>query len=191
MRKSRQLNRNIAGSKGTRLGKEVHISVLQHITELRNSIIATSAAGLVSSTVAIQPTTLIAAARLAGYQVLADEIRIDSVTYAFDPLLGSTAGGRLALYIERDPAAAAVASVSSAMDQREVVHGNVRTGLNITWHPQEPNDRQYNLLNPGTTSLGSFILLGDLMTDSGTLLPIGTSIGTLATTIKFTIRGRP
>lgn len=164
---------------------------LQNIGERRNGTVQTTGIGVFTGTFALDPAVLITAARLAGYQAVADEVRLDSIVFNYVPHLGSTAGGRLALYIDRDPAAAAVATVSAAKDQREVVSGCVRDHLSLTWRPQEPDDRQFNLLNPGTTSLGSFVLIGDALTDAGVALPNGTIFGTTEYVVRMTLRGRP
>ncbi len=144
----------------------------------------------VSDTTTISPAGLLLAARLAGYQAVADEVRIDRVDVEYQPVLGRSGSGRVGAYIERDPTAAAVATVELASDQREAVSGNVSMPYVLHWRPQEPADREFNLLNPGSTALGKVILLGSVIADSGT------AVNNYVVFIKrvhvwMTIRGRP
>lgn len=144
-----------------------------------------------SSRFGVTPAGLLIAARLSAYQGVADEVRIDSVTVTLVPVFGMTASGRVAFYLERDPAAAAVATVELASDQREVVTGRPQQTLRLSWRPQEPADREFNLLNPGTVSLGLFTIVADSLANSGVAVPIATNVFTARIVTRMTIRGRP
>jgi len=171
----------------------VTIQALQKVTESFSQNILTTGAAVGSITLAaIDPAGLLLATRLTGYRALADEVRIDEVQFHLKPVYGSSSSGRCCMYIERDPTAAIVASVSLAQDQREQRSFALYEPASITWRPQEPADYEFNLLNPGTTSLGSVFLVADTMqVPAGTNLPNGTIMYTLTITVKMVIRGRP
>jgi len=169
-------------------------SVLQQVKEAYSGQvqISGSVAGTISFTKALQPSTILLAARLAGYQALADQIRIDKVTLKLNPIYGSSASGRVTCYIERDPTAAIVASVDLANDQREVVRGKFSSPMSITWRPQQPTDYSFNLLNPGTVSLGTIYVIGDALKDTtGTTAAVSTNAFSYTVVTWFTLRGRP
>jgi hypothetical protein len=168
-------------------------AVMQSITDCKTAALPTSGAGVVSnSAFTITPSALLAAARLAGYQSLADEIRLDHIKFTLSPVYGNNAAGRMCLYIERDSAAAIVGTVNAAMDQRELSSGGLKDKLSITWRPQEPLDHEFNLLNPGTVSLGKFCIIGENLADgAGVAIPNATVIYTIKVDLRFTIRGRP
>ncbi len=165
--------------------------VLQQVLEVTSNVFPTTGLGVLSQTVGIDPVSLLLAARLTGYRALADEVRIDLVSMTLDPIHGTSSSGRAVMYIERDPTAAIVGTVDLASDQRERVIGSVRDRLSLTWRPQEPTDREFNLLNPGTTSLGSFQVLCDNVYVQGTIAPNSTPIWTRVIRVALTIRGRP
>lgn len=165
------------------------LSGLQQIHE-RTTSIGASAAGTLSQSWLISPAALITAARIAGYRAIADEVRIDLVRCELVPILGSASTGRTVLYIERDATAAAVATVTLANDQREKVAGQIHSPLSLSWRPQEPMDLEFNLLNPGTTALGHFTVIGDNITDAAAAAFTG-SCYTVQFFIAMTLRGRP
>lgn len=144
-----------------------------------------------SQTFTISPAGLMLAARLTGYQALADEYRIDLASLTLQPLHGSNSSGRAVLYIERDPLAAAVATVELASDQRERVILSARDTASLSWRPQEPADKEFQLLNPGTTSLGSFKVVGDGFYVQGAIPAAAVTIWTAVFRVALTIRGRP
>ncbi len=169
-------------------------SGLQQIHEVWGTqVVIAAAAGTISQSFAISPAGLLLAARLAGYQTLADEVRIDLANVVLTPVLSRTAPGRVTMYIERDPTAAVVATVDLASDQRERFVGSVRDPLSLTWRPQEPDDLQFNLLNPGTTSLGKFCVVGDSIkrSDGVTATVGGELVFTAQIRVAMTLRGRP
>lgn len=163
------------------------------IHEVYSLPVQTSADGVVSRTLsAIQPSGLILAARLAGYQAIYDECRIESVRVVLTPLYGTNTRGRVVMYVERDPTGAIVASVDLANDQREKVFGNLYTPISINWRPQEPDDHAFNLLNPGTTSLGSFFIKADSLQDgAGATIVNASTVFTATLYVTVTLRGRP
>lgn len=165
------------------------------IREVQAVQVITSAgtAGTISSTIAVvDPAGSILAARLTGYRALADECRIDSMSVTLSPVYGKSSNGRVAMYIDRDPSSAIVASVERASDQREKVIGLLSETLSLTWRPQEPADRGFELLNPGTTVLGYFRIVADTLSDGGgTAIPVSTLTHTATIRVNFTIRGRP
>jgi hypothetical protein len=162
------------------------ISVLLPIREYyTQSATASSGAGAIAQSIPIRPSSLLLAARLAGYQALRDEIRIDSVRVEWLPLLSASTGtGTVCMYIERDPAAAIVASTTLAMDQLEQSNASGWKPINIRWGPQQPSDFAFNLLNPGTVSLGTVQFVG-----GG--LPATAACGLIRITLSATLRGRP
>ncbi len=90
------------------------------------------------------------------------------------------------MYLERDPAAAVVATQALALDQREVVTCPMWQSTKLVWRPQEPADKAFELLNPGTTGLGTMFLLGG----NSTATP-NVQVGFLTVEVWATIRGRP
>jgi len=144
----------------------------------------------ISDITTISPAGLLLAARLAGYRAVADEVRIDQVDVEYQPCLGRAGSGRIGAYIERDSTAAAVATVELASDQRESVSGNVSVPYVLHWRPQEPADREFHLLNPGSTALGQFIFLGTAIFDANTA--VNNYVAFIKRVhVRMTIRGRP
>jgi len=163
------------------------------VTEITPVSIATTGAGVcTNAALTITPSVLVVAARLAGYQAIYDEVRIDKIHVTLHPILGSTTAGRVAFYLERDPAAGAVGSVALALGQRELAQGSIRNTLSLNWAPQEPADWEFNLLNPGTVSLGKFVVMADSLADgAGVALPNATTMYTADIRVAMTLRGRP
>ncbi len=124
------------------------------------------------------------AARLAGYQALRDQIRIDRVRVTLHPIQGADTEGQTAIYVERDPTAAVVATVALASDQFECKTGHVYNELAIEWTPQQPTDRNFNLLNPGTVVLANVYVYGASM-------PSSAAIYNYTVELWATLRGRP
>jgi len=166
--------------------------ILTQISERRNGDVSTSAAGVISSGILSLYPQSILAPRLAGYQAIADECRIDQVTVTLTPIYGNNCTGRVTLYLERDSTAAIVATVLLASDQRERFVGSIREPLRLMWRPQEPADREFELLNPGTVSKGIFYVKADQLADSaGVAIPNNTPIFTMTAVSLVTLRGRP
>lgn len=159
-------------------------TVLDEIYERDTFYIASDAGGLVANTKTCSPAGLMLAGRLTGYQALRDQIRIDRVRVEMKPIASASTGGLAALYIERDPSAAVVATPQLALDQFEVTSCQAWAKMMLTWTPQQPSDKAYQNLNPGTTSLGSFYLIG-----SG--FPASTPIWNMTVKLWATLRGRP
>jgi len=166
---------------------------LTRIREIYTLNFATTGAGAASGTVrVVSIAQLLLTARLNGYQAVADEVRIDHVTVQLYPVYGTAAAGQVALYLERDATAAVVASFALASDQREKVVGSIRDRLSLDWVPQEPDDYDFNLLNPGTVAKATFYLVGANLADGGgTAIPNATTIFTTRVITDFTLRGRP
>lgn len=175
------------------VSRPVSNSVLQQVHETHSIPIQTTAGGVCSTLIsAIQPSGLVLAARLAGYQAIFDECRIDFIKVTISPLYGSNTRGRVCVYVERDPAAAIVATVDLANDQREKVFGSLYTPLSIGWRPQEPTDHAFNPLNPGTVSLGSLFFKADSLLDgAGAAIAQASTISTVTIQVAMTLRGRP
>ncbi len=151
----------------------------------RSTITVTSnASGVVAQTIAVSPSGLISAGRLAGYVALRDQIRINRVRVNIHPTQGADTEGISVLYIDRDPAAATVGSVSLALDQFERSSGAAWADYSLTWKPQQPTDHNYNLLNPGTVTLANIYLLGSYF-------PSSTLVMDVSVEVWFTLRGRP
>lgn len=124
------------------------------------------------------------AARLAGYQALRDQIRIDRVRITLHPIFGADTEGQTAIYVERDPTAAVVATVALASDQFESKTGHVYMPLSLEWIPQQPTDRTFNLLNPGTVVLATVFVYGASM-------PASLPVYNYTVELWATLRGRP
>lgn len=160
---------------------------LQTIVEETVDTISTSAGGLITGTIyQIRPVDLILASRLSGLQALHDEVRIDRVRLELVPQLGMNTVSTTAMYIERDPSAAVVGSIELAASQFEVVMGPLNKSLVITWRPQQPSDREFHRLNPGTVSLGSIFVLGG---SAGVTASVPAYLARV--TLFATVRGRP
>jgi hypothetical protein len=158
--------------------------VLTTVTEHYTQVITSDAGGGYSNTFNVSPAGLLLAARLTGYQALHDQVRIDRVVASLRSLVSTSTSGLMVLYIERDPAAAAAGTVPLALDQFEVSSGNAWRCFSHSWRPQQPTDRVFNLLNPGTVALSRIALVG-----SG--FPNSTPVFELKLTVWCTMRGRP
>lgn len=134
--------------------------VIQKVYERNTTILASDAAGHVTMTIPVSPAGILLASRLSGYQALRDQARIDRVRVTLSPINGTDTEGQTAIYIERDPTAAIVATVALAADQFESEHKNVWKPLSLLWTPQQPSDHTYNLLNPGTVVLANIYIYG-------------------------------
>jgi hypothetical protein len=155
--------------------------VVEHYT----TAITSSAVGALNYQVNVSPAGLLLAARLAGYQALRDQIRIDRVVVCLIPTQSASTGtGQTAIYIDRDPTAATVANLALACDQFEKVHDVNWRPLVLTWRPQQPVDRTFNNLNPGTVSLATFNVVGNQM-------PASSQVYMQEVTVYATLRGRP
>ncbi len=185
---SKQISRRSAG--GARRQSGNSSQALQTVYEVYSSTVSCDGSANVSDTTALTPAGLLLPARLTGYRAVADEVRLDRVDIEYIPVLGKSGSGRCAAYIERDSTAAAVATVILASDQRESVAGAVSQKLVLRWRPQEPLDREFNLLNPGTVSLGNVFLLGTTLADSGAALS-NYVVYIKKIHVWMTIRGRP
>jgi hypothetical protein len=168
----------------SRLGRQVRL--LQRIDERTDLTISSDGAGNISAGYAINAANLIIAARLAGYQAIRDQFRIDRVRFTLIPSLSASTGvGRVAHYIERDGTAAAVANVNLASDQLESSVDVSWKPQVLEWFPQQPSDLAFYVLNPGTTTaLATYFIVG-------TGLPATTVIYTLRIEVRMTLRGRP
>jgi Zn-dependent M16 (insulinase) family peptidase len=171
---------------GPKPKSERNITVLLPLKEITLlSPISSNGTGLVSSSIDLDPAVLILAARLAGYQALRDEIRIDGVKAIYEPYLSASTGtGSLAMYIERDPTAAIVASYALASSQYESTTFRSWDNGTIVWRPQQPSDYAFNLLNPGTVKLGKIQIVGQG-------LPVSVDVGATRILLSATLRGRP
>jgi hypothetical protein len=159
---------------------------LQRIEEETVVVNSTSGGGLVAISIALTPSAMFTAARLAGLRALHDEIRFDRVTMELIPQLGANTVSTTALYIERDPTAAVVGTIELAASQFESVNGPLNRPIALTWRPQQPQDRAFNLLNPGTVSLGTFYGVGG----SATVTP-SVPAYLIHIHVWATVRGRP
>jgi hypothetical protein len=164
--------------------------LFQSIRERTTTAVTSIAGGSIATSLGISPATIITAARLTGYRAIADEIRIDYIRLNLTPILGAASTGRTVLYVERDPNAAIVATVALADDQREKVIGRVNTPLSICWRPQEPTDREFQTLNPGSHSLGTFQIVSDQITDATATAFVGNCYSQQLL-VYATLRGRP
>ncbi len=153
------------------------------IYERNTYIQASSGTGTIAQTLGVALNSILAA-RLSGLQALHDQARIDQVRISLMPMNGSDTEGILAVYIERDPTAAAVATPALAADQFEVSVAPAWRAQVLNWYPQQPTDRAFLALNPGTTLLANFFLVG-----SG----FPTSVNCYEVTLEMwlSVRGRP
>jgi hypothetical protein len=156
--------------------------IFERYTTILNSTVTTGAS---NASWVISPAGLLLGSRLTGYQALRDQIRIDKVVLSFRPIASTSTSGLGVLYIERDPSAAVVGNFSLALDQFEVATASSWQPMSLTWRPQQPSDREFQNLNPGTVSLGTFFETG--AGHGAAALPLW------EVTVKLwaTLRGRP
>lgn len=160
-------------------------SVFTQVVEHYTSAITSTAVGTLSYQVNVSPAGLLLASRLTGYQALRDQVRIDRVIISLIPTQSASTGtGQTAIYIDRDPTAAIVANLALACDQFEKVHDVNWRPLVLCWRPQQPVDRTFNNLNPGTVSLATFNVVGNQM-------PASSQVYMQEVTVYATLRGRP
>jgi hypothetical protein len=154
--------------------------------------ISTTGVGVVALQINTSPQGLLLPSRLTAYQALADEVRLDQCSLTLIPILGKSVGGRVTVYIERNLGMGPVATVDLANDQREVVASSLRNVINIKWSIQSPFDKSFNALNPGSTAMCRFFVVGDnLQSDAGVAVPNATQIFTARLVSNWTVRGRP
>jgi len=174
----------------TRVGR-AGARMLQPVYERNTTQLSINGSSFATGTVVLAPDPMIEATRLGGYQALHDEIRIDHITFTLRPRMGASASGVTCMYIDRDPASTIASDEMLATDQYEAVADHVSRPLVVHWRPQEPADREFNLLDPGTVSLGNlFVISNQIAGPAGTLLTSGVAYD-LTTEVWFTVRGRP
>jgi hypothetical protein len=146
--------------------------------------ITSNASGISAASWVISPAGLLLAARLTGYQAIRDQMRIDKVQIVIHPMASASTPGLIVMYVERDPTAAVVATPVLALDQFEVRSAQSWKPLQVDWKPQAPSDKEFQNLNPGTVSKGTFFLLGNGA-------PVTTPIANATVHVWATLRGRP
>jgi len=154
--------------------------------------ITNNAAGTVSTSVAVS-TSLILAARLAGLQAIYDEGRINRVKVSLRPSFGRNVFGRTTLYIERDTADAIAATAEIANNNFESVNKHPSSNFELTWLPQEPQDREFQSLG-AFTSLAFFgIVSSGLTYGDAAITPIVINSEAYDMIVEswWTLRGRP
>lgn len=165
--------------------------VLENIYEKSTINLATTGVGAYSGTIAIgSPAGLISAGRLAGYQALRDDIRLDRVKMTFTPYYRGTSRGLVAAYIERVPTEAVSATLTLASDQLECKTVALSEGFSLSWSPQQPSDREFQPLNPGTVALFDLDCVGSGLEGNGVALPSGTAFMWVTVETWSTLRGR-
>jgi hypothetical protein len=158
--------------------------VVERVYERNTTLLNSDAAGHVTMTVPVSAAGSLLAARLTGYQALRDQVRIDHVKVTLNPINGTDSEGQTAVYVERDPAAAVVATVALAADQFEARTASSWQKLCIDWYPQQPTDLTFNLLNPGTTVLSNIYVYG-------ASLPVSVASYNVTVESWLSLRGRP
>lgn len=158
--------------------------VVERVYERNTTLISSNGAGQVSLTVPVSAAGLMLAARLAGYQALRDQVRIDRVKITLHPINGTDSEGQTCVYVERDPTAAVVATVALASDQFESRTASSWQPLSIEWYPQQPTDLNFNLLNPGTVVLSNVYVYG-------ASLPASLPAYNVTVESWLSLRGRP
>lgn len=179
----KSISRQYGGSAKTTVPRPLAFGEMK-IVESNSFALSSTAGGALASSYSVAPAGIILAARLAGYQALRDECRIDRVMAHLLPIQGTGASGQVCMYIERNIADAPVATFALANDQQEKVAGHVSRPLTLNWLPREPADHEFNLLNPGTVSLAEFQIVASGLTAS-------TAYYTLQLVFYATLRGRP
>lgn len=192
--------RKVKGKKGGRgsAGKTVlpralvsSSQMFQKIYERRSYLATATATGVFSGQIVpVAPSSLLSSALLAGYQAVRDDMRIDRVRVSLLPLYHGTTSGRVALYIERHPGQAVSASVDLALGQLELSYGQFNDPLSLEWHPQEPLDREFQPLDPGTLDLADFNVVSDTLSANGTPIALYGSVTTVEIEVWATLRGR-
>lgn len=160
------------------------IRVFDRIYERTTTLLSSTAGYLVTQTVSISPAGIFSAGRLTGYQALRDQCRIEWVKVTLTPIFGADTEGQTGLYIERDPTAAALTGIPNVADQFESAVANVYRRLTITWTPQQPTDRLFNPLNPGTVVLAHVYVYG-------ASIPASSPAYNMIVESMCTLRGRP
>jgi hypothetical protein len=193
MTKNKQLV--VKGKKGKSMGavRPRGVGLIEESVYERSIVnLQASGVSLIGSAVTqIDPVGLIAGARLAGYQVIRDDARIDHVRVTLEPLYSGTSSGRTALYIERDAAATISATYLLADSQFERRCGSLVDKLVLDWFPQQPADFAFQPLSPGNLSLGYFAAVGDSLTSNATLIPASATVYSAIVETWMTLRGRP
>jgi hypothetical protein len=183
------------GKKGTSVVPRSLVAssqMFEKLYERSSSILETTAVGGLSLTVAsVSPASLISAAHLTGYQAIRDECRIDRVRVSLYPIFSGTTSGRVALYLERDSAASISASYDLAQEQLELAFGRLTDPLVLEWHPQEPLDREFQTLNPGTRVHANYFIVADALAANGAPLAINYFVFEAIVETWATLRGRP
>jgi len=158
--------------------------VIERVYERNTFLVNADGAGHVAMTIPVSPAGLLLATRLAGYRALRDQMRIDRVVVTLHPINGTDTEGQVGVYVERDPTAAVVGSVPLVADQFESVVGQAFKTISLEWLPQQPTDREYLLLNPGTDVLSNIYVYG---------ASFPASLATYNVTVESwtSLRGRP
>ncbi len=159
-------------------------NALQSIYERNTTLLNSDATGHVTSNVPVSPAGTMLAGRLTGYQALRDQCRIEMVRVTLHPITGTDTEGMVGMYIERDPTAAIVATVALIADQFESSVAQAWKTNSVVWHPQQPTDRTFNLLNPGT------VVLANIYT-YGASFPASIACYNVTVELWATLRGRP
>jgi len=182
----------IKRSRGARVNKSGQVE--ERVFEKSTLYVTTKADGtLTTFSVAGDPAGLLIASRLTGYQALRDDCRIDKVVFDFVPLFHGTTGGEVAFYIEREVSESVVATLPLACDQFECAHGQFGDCLSLTWVPQQPSDKVFQPLNPGTSPLFNIYGVESSagLSQNGTSISTAQQIYTVTISTWMTLRGRP
>jgi len=182
----------IKRSMGARVNKLGQVE--ERVFEKNTLYVTTKSDGTLSNFVINgDPAGLLIASRLTGYQALRDDCRLDKVVLDFVPLFHGTTGGEVAFYIERETAESVVTTLPLACDQFECSHGQFGDCLSLTWVPQQPSDKIFQPLIPGTVPL--FSVYGVVNTaglsQNGTGISTAQQIYTVTVSTWMTLRGRP
>jgi hypothetical protein len=167
----------------------------ERVVEKNTFKVSCSTTGQLSSAPVVggDPAGLLISSRLTGYQALRDDCRIDKVVFDFVPLYSGTVCGEACFYLERQVSDPVVGTLELACDQFEATHAVFGRSQSITWLPQQPSDRVFQSLNPGTTQL--FLLYGvansDGLGSNGAPFTGVREVYTVTVTTWMTLRGRP
>lgn len=132
---------------------------------------------------------ILLAARQAAFDALYEEARLLCVEIEYIPACPKTAGGVVALYIDRNTADLAV-SLENAILEQEVTYGEVGSKMRLRWVPRSPEDREFKLLSSWSASSNLKIVSTDIYGYDATKIAQNQQVCTVVYTSTWEFRGR-
>jgi hypothetical protein len=132
---------------------------------------------------------ILLAARRTAFDALYEEARLMHVDVELIPACPQTAGGVVAIYIDRNTADAAV-SLENAILEQEVSYGKVTDRLKLRWVPRSPEDREFRLLSSWAASSNLKVVSTDLFGYDATKIAQSQQVATVIFTSTWEFRGR-